>query len=167
MVEEAVAQLKGEEPAALERPDFKLDLGFSYLLPEAYIESTQQRLDLYKRLAEVKSGDELWDIRENLEDRYGAVPEEVGNLFTLIRIRLLALDFGLSSLEQQNGELVAKFGDSHRVDVERLMALVDDPASNTRLLPGDRLSLGRLPENPESVLQQLKDLEPVMGTRAA
>ncbi|MBI4083606.1 MAG: transcription-repair coupling factor, partial [Candidatus Lambdaproteobacteria bacterium] len=95
MVEEAVARLKGEEPPA-EAPECRIELGFPYLLPEGYIESTQQRLDLYKRLAQVQTDEEAWEMRQLLEDRYGHLPPEVVNLFEMLRIRLAARALGLS-----------------------------------------------------------------------
>ena len=65
------------------------------------------------------------------------------------------------------GDLVAQFGEGHRVDVERLMALVNQPGSGMRLLPGDRLNLGSLPDAPEAVLARVRELEQVMTTQAA
>jgi len=166
MVEEAVAALKGEERRELERPDFKLDLGFGYLLPEEFIPSTRQRLDLYKRLAEVQGDEDVWTIRENLEDRYGAIPEPVDNLLTLVRVRALAMAYRLSALERAQGELVATFAEGHRVDVERLLALVSAPGSRLRLLPPDRIGLGRMPDTPEGVLNRLKELDQVLSRAA-
>ncbi|MCZ6552452.1 MAG: transcription-repair coupling factor, partial [SAR324 cluster bacterium] len=167
MVEDAVGELKGEEHRELERPDFKLDLGFSYVLPEEYIESTRQRLDLYKRLAEAEHEEGVWEIRESLEDRYGAVPPEVDHLLRLVRVRLRAMTYRLSSLERVRGDMVTRFAEPHEVDVERLMSLVSAPGSSFRLMPGDRLSLGAVPETPEGVLDRLRELEQVLSGRAA
>jgi transcription-repair coupling factor (superfamily II helicase) len=162
MVEEAVGKLRGEEAALPVETDCRLELGFPYLLPEDYIASTQQRLEVYKELAEIRSEPELWEARQSLEDRFGRAPEPLANLFELIRVRLLALRFGLSALERSGGELVARFGHPERVDVERLMALVANPAQSLRLLPDQRLALGPMPSTPQAVLERLKALEAVM-----
>jgi transcription-repair coupling factor (superfamily II helicase) len=162
MVEEAVGKLRGEEAALPVETDCRLELGFPYLLPEDYIASTQQRLEIYKELAEIRSEPELWEARQSLEDRFGRAPEPLANLFELIRVRLLALRFGLSALERSGGELVARFGHPERVDVERLMALVANPAQSLRLLPDQRLALGPMPSTPQAVLERLKALEAVM-----
>jgi transcription-repair coupling factor (superfamily II helicase) len=162
MVEEAIARLKGEEAALPLEAECRLELGFPYLLPEDYIASTQQRLEVYKQLAEIRSEPELWEARQILEDRFGRVPEPLANLFELIRVRLLALRFGLSSLERSGGGLVARFGRPERIDVERLMALVNNPAQGMRLLPDERLVLGPMPPTPQAVLERLKALEAVL-----
>jgi transcription-repair coupling factor (superfamily II helicase) len=168
MVEEAIARLKGEELVLPVETECKLELGFPYLLPEDYIASTQQRLDVYKELAEIRSEPELWEARQTLEDRFGRVPEPLANLFELIRVRLLALHCGLSAVERSGAELVARFGHPDWVDLERLMALVANPASGLRLLPGDRLALGPMPATPQGVLERLRLLEDlVVHTKAA
>ncbi|HKJ00133.1 MAG TPA: transcription-repair coupling factor [bacterium] len=162
MVEEAVARLKGEEAVLPVEADCKLELGFPYLLPEDYIASTQQRLDVYKTLAEIRSEPELWEVRQTLEDRFGHIPEPLANLFELIRVRLLALRIGLSALERSGSDLVARFGHPERIDVERLMALVNNGTDGFRLLPDERLVLGAMPPSPQGVLERLKTLEPVI-----
>jgi len=168
MVNEAVAELQGEAEQAAKAIDaLKLDLGFPYLLPEGYIESTQQRLDLYKRLAEVTTEAEMWDTRQMLEDRFGELPAQVQQLFNLIHVRVRALTFGLSALERKNGQLMARFGDTERVNLERLMALVGQPESELRLLPDDRLLLGPMPGTPEGVLERLSILDSIVQPRAA
>jgi len=167
MVEEAVATLKGEERKELERPDFKLDLGFSYLLPEDFIPATKQRLDLYKRLADARTDDDVWSIRQTLEDRYGKIPETVDHLLTLVRIRALAMGYRLIALERVKGELMAQFGEGHDVDVERLLALVNAPRSGLRLVPPDRISLGKMPGTPAAVFERVRQLEQVLARKAA
>ena len=162
MVDEAIARHKGEEVLAPEAQDCKLELGFPYLLPEGYIAATQQRLEVYKQLAEIKTEEELWEVRQQLEDRYGRHPAELMNLFELIRIRLLALRFGLTALEKISGQLQVSFGKPEWVDVEALMTLVSDGEAGLQLLPNDRLALGPMPATPEAVLERLRVLETVI-----
>lgn len=167
MVEEAVARLKGEDALTSKDLDCKLDLGFPYLLPETYISSTQQRLEIYKQLADVRSADALWELRQVMEDRFGAIPAEMSNLFTLIAIRLQSARYGLTNLERVGGKLQARFGKPELVDVEQLMQLVNNPEKGFRIQPDDRLFLGKMPETPEGVLERLKELETVVAERAA
>ncbi len=166
MVEEAVAQLKGEDALQPPRGEIKLELGFPYLLPERYIESTQQRLDIYKRLAEVKSEDEVWELRQMLEDRYGLLPPEMANLFILIQVRLAAQRYGLAALERAGGQLQARFAHPDRIDIDRLMALLRDPRLKLKLEPEDKLLLGPMPDSAQGVLERLKMLDGVVKQAA-
>jgi transcription-repair coupling factor (superfamily II helicase) len=167
MVEEAVANLKGEDAARPPSDEIRLELGFSYLLPETYIASTQQRLDVYKRLAEVKSDEEAWEMRQTLEDRFGKLPAEMTTLFTMLHIRLQADRYGLTALERVAGQLQARLGDPERVDVERLLKLVADPKAGIKLAPDDKLLLGPMPQTPEGVLERLKLLDRIVKAKAA
>ncbi|MDH4120273.1 MAG: transcription-repair coupling factor [Deltaproteobacteria bacterium] len=161
MVEEAVAVLKGEEAALTPTREFKMDLGFPYLIPEGFIEGTQQRLEVYKQMAEVTGEEELWALRQNLEDRFGRVPGELDNLLNLIRARILAQRLGVFALERKGDDLQARFAEGAHLDVDKLMALVADPARGLRLFPDGRLLLGAMPPSPQAVLERLKVLEPL------
>lgn len=162
MVEDAVARYKGEETLLHDRPDCRIELGFSYLLPEGYITSTQQRLDVYKQLAELRDEEALWNQRQALEDRFGRPPAELGNLFEMIRIRLLALSLGLEAVERSGGQLQVRFGRPEWIDVEQLMTLVSDPGRGLKIQPGDRVLMGPCPDTPQGVLERLRILEPVV-----
>jgi transcription-repair coupling factor (superfamily II helicase) len=169
MVADAVADLTQEEQqrARVTDADFKLDLGFPYLLPERYIESTQQRLDVYKRLAEIRSEDELWQTREMLEDRFGKLPQPMADLFTLIQVRLVAVGYGLAALERVGGQVQARFTPGAAIDVERLMQALSKPEAGLKLLPGDRLLLGPMPATPAGVLERLQILASIVRPQAA
>ncbi|MEE8435164.1 MAG: transcription-repair coupling factor, partial [bacterium] len=167
MVEEAVGKLQDGKPAA-DRVECKLELGFPYLLPETYIPSTRQRLDVYKQLAEIRGEEELWQMRETLEDRFGKAAPELASLFVLIQVRLLAMRLGLSALENQKGVLSGRFGRPEWVELDELMTLVNDPTAGFQLRPGDRILMGPMPKTPLGVLERLAKLEPVVrGDRAA
>jgi transcription-repair coupling factor (superfamily II helicase) len=167
MVEDAVAAIKGEDAVRPPEAEIKLELGFPYVLPETYIASTQQRLDLYKRLAEVRSEEESWALRQALEDRFGRPPPEMALLFTLLHIRLKAIAYGLTALERAGGLLQARLGQPERVDMERLLKLVADPTQGVRLAPDDRLLLGPMPATPQGVLDRLGVLEGIVLPLAA
>ena len=162
MVEEAVGRLKGDESAAPPPVECRVDLGLPYLLPEDFIAGTQQRLEIYKQLADVRTEEALWELRQVLEDRFGAIPAEVDHLLDMIRIRLLAMGMGLSALERSNGKLLARFGRPEWIDVEQLMRLVNTPDSGFKILPEDKLLLGAMPNAPGPVLEKLRRLNRVV-----
>jgi transcription-repair coupling factor (superfamily II helicase) len=85
MVAEAVAELKGEVPAA--PAEIKLDLAVDAHLPPAYVEREDLRLEAYRRLATVASRDEVEDIRAEWEDRFGPLPAPAMALLDVGRLR--------------------------------------------------------------------------------
>lgn len=167
MVEEAVSRLQGEELPPAGGQEIKVDLGFPYLLPEEYIQGTRQRLDLYKQMSEVRTLEEMWAIRQGVEDRFGRPPSEVTNLFSLIEVRLRAAGFGVVGLEKAGQKLQIQFGQPERIDLEALMGLLTKGDSGLKMLPGDKLLLGAMPASPEGVLERLEILNKFMGSAPA
>ena len=91
--------VSGEEPARIELP---LNAG----IPEDYIEHLPTRLSVYQRLARLTERRELPDIREELRDRFGPVPEEVENLLTVSEIRAIAGNAGAESVIRNSESIV-------------------------------------------------------------
>ncbi len=99
LVGEAVADFRGQDTE--EQSEVRIELPVDARLPTDYVESERLRLEMYKRLAEVRSLDDVADVRSELEDRYGTPPAEVGNLLAIAEFRILARHAGLSEVVGQ------------------------------------------------------------------
>ncbi|MFO0753904.1 MAG: transcription-repair coupling factor [Thermodesulfovibrionales bacterium] len=88
MLEKAVAELKGEE--IREEIDPQIRLHLSAFIPEEYISDITLRLSLYRRISAVKSAEALEDLRDEILDRFGPLPEEVTNLLHIIKVKILS-----------------------------------------------------------------------------
>jgi transcription-repair coupling factor (superfamily II helicase) len=99
MVGEAVQQFKGEAPE--EVVDVKVDLPIDAHLPHEYVGSERLRLEMYRKIADAKTGERLDEVQAELRDRYGAAPEPVQNLFAVARFRMLARSHGLVDVSLQ------------------------------------------------------------------
>jgi transcription-repair coupling factor (superfamily II helicase) len=101
MVHEAVQELKGEplrEPA-----EVKLDLPLDANLSPDYVPKEEQRLEAYRRLAEVLTDAEVDDIRAEWEDRYGPVPDEAARLLDVARLRAECHRLGVREVNVTKG----------------------------------------------------------------
>jgi transcription-repair coupling factor (superfamily II helicase) len=87
LLEEAVAELKGELPEHLAEPRLLTD--WSAFLPDDYVPDEHDKLNLYRRLAETRSLEELDDLTLEMLDRFGQLPPPAVALFELRRLRLL------------------------------------------------------------------------------
>jgi transcription-repair coupling factor (superfamily II helicase) len=109
IVEEAVAEVKKDEFAelfeqsqpAMPTRDWEtvVETDIQSLIPDFYIESDGERLDLYRRLYRVQREEELQAMREELRDRFGEYPEETEHLFLSIQLKLLAEQLGVRKVE--------------------------------------------------------------------
>ncbi len=111
IVREAVEELKREEfkelleqqegggqISARSPVETVIESDIEALIPDFYIESDTERLDIYRRLYRMTTEDELKMMRGELQDRFGEYPEEVENLFQLVQLRLKASEAGLAKV---------------------------------------------------------------------
>jgi transcription-repair coupling factor (superfamily II helicase) len=104
-LEEAVRELKEQEFAELfpeeekamrPRADVVMELGLDAYLPHKYVRNATERFDLYKRLYNCETGEEIDEIESELADRFGALPVEAKDLLFNVRVRLIAARIRLS-----------------------------------------------------------------------
>jgi len=124
LVGEAVSEFRGYEVEP--EPEVRIELPVDAHLPTDYIESERLRLEMYKRLAEVRVEADVKAVEAELHDRYGMPPAEVLNLVEVARFRLLARSAGLTEIVGQ-GRFI-RFAPAH-LSESRVMRL-------QRLYPG-------------------------------
>lgn len=88
MLEKTVAELKGESIAREIDPQIRFRL--SVYIPEDYISDISLRLSIYRRISLAKSEEALIDLKEEIIDRFGALPSEVSNLLQIMKVKSLA-----------------------------------------------------------------------------
>ncbi len=86
-----------------------VDLPISITIPFDYVPEQGMRLKLYRRLAELESAEELEAMQEEFQDRFGAFPEEVNNLFYYMGVKVKANAAGLSSVALEDDQIVLRF----------------------------------------------------------
>ncbi len=95
MLEEAVRELSGQEP--LKEPSVTIK-GISALIPESYISEPDVRVSFYRRISNARNERQLNEIREELMDRFGRLPNEVENLLQITSYKLLAMEKGYDEI---------------------------------------------------------------------
>jgi transcription-repair coupling factor (superfamily II helicase) len=96
LVAEAVADAKGY--VAPDVVTINLDVPGEAHLPKRYVEADDARLEAYRRLASVSTREDLSDLRDEWQDRYGPLPSAAAGLLELAELRLACLDAGVSSV---------------------------------------------------------------------
>jgi transcription-repair coupling factor (superfamily II helicase) len=99
LVGEAVNEFKGDDH--VEEPEVKIELPIDAHLPHDYVPSERLRLEMYKRLAEVRTDEDVASIREELVDRYGEPPAPVASLLEVARFRARARQAKLTDVTVQ------------------------------------------------------------------
>ena len=120
MLEETVAELKGEAPE--ETPSVTLDLPVAMSIPEDYIGDANLRMEIYRRLATGEEGEQ--EVLAELRDRFGTPPEGVRSLIRVGALKRLAESLRLQSISARGDRLVLRLRQDARIDPERLIELV-------------------------------------------
>ncbi|HYE84676.1 MAG TPA: transcription-repair coupling factor [Clostridia bacterium] len=107
LLEDTVRELKGE--AVTEAVDTSIELQVSAFIPEIYIADENQKIEIYKKIAYIGSHEDLYDIEEEIEDRFGDLPGVVRNLLDISYIKHLAKKCGIVSIAQKKNNIIVKF----------------------------------------------------------
>ncbi|MGB0679182.1 MAG: transcription-repair coupling factor [Polyangiales bacterium] len=144
MLQEAIAELKGEPAPTDIDPEVSLDL--ETYLPDDYIEDVGLRLSFYKRLAAVESEAEASESAEAMEDRFGPLPEPAQNLVRAMALKPALRQLRAAGCEARGRRVVLHLQQDTPLDPEKVMALVAEPGSTWRLSPDLKLSV-QVPED--------------------
>jgi transcription-repair coupling factor (superfamily II helicase) len=85
--------------------DCTIDTDLEILIPDDYVESITERLSLYQRLDNSETEEELGEMRQELTDRFGPVPQQVNDLFVTVRCRKLAVELGFEKMSLKDNTL--------------------------------------------------------------
>ncbi|AWN16980.1 transcription-repair coupling factor [Salinisphaera sp. LB1] len=132
MLERAVAAYKRGEVPDADADELmgatEVEFSAAALLPEDYIPDVHMRLVLYKRISAAKDGAALRQLKIELIDRFGLLPEPAENLFAATELKLQAAPLALSKLEAGPDVGRLHFGKASKVDPGTLITLVQaDP----------------------------------------
>ena len=169
LLKRAVEALRaGEIPNADEPLNVvtEVDLGEPALIPEDYVPDVNLRLVMYRRIA-AADADGLAELRREMVDRFGPLPDHAHNLFGNAEIRLRCFALGVRRLEVSENGGRLHFDRHPRVDVERLIALVRGQPETYRFNGGDKLTFHSALDEPEQRRRVVFELLEQIGCREA
>jgi transcription-repair coupling factor (superfamily II helicase) len=138
ILEEAVAELRGEPIKQEHDPEISVDV--PAFLPDDFVPDAGQRLDFYRRLARARNEDDVRATLAELEDRYGALPEEALLLGEVMIDKTLVRRLGALGYELGPVRLVLSLRSDTALDPAKVLNLVQAKASRFKLTPDMRLS---------------------------
>jgi transcription-repair coupling factor (superfamily II helicase) len=99
LLEEAVLEERGEKPPV--ETECAADFAVAAHIPDRYAPSPEQRMDLYRRIAKLRTEEEADDMVDELIDRFGDPPRPVNNLISVALLRGKAAQCGISEISQK------------------------------------------------------------------
>ena len=169
MLKRAVRALQSGQEPGIEGPleaVSEINLHTPALLPADYCPDVQERLTLYKRLANCDTEDELIILREELVDRFGALPPQTQALIETHRLRQLLRPWDILKLDASPTQIAIQFGKNAPIDPVKVILLVQQNR-HTRMSGPDRLirqadfpELRQRVEGVKRLLEEVRQPEP-------
>ncbi len=166
LLENAVDALKaGREPSLedLTSQQTEVELRMPSLLPDDFIPDVNTRLSFYKRIASAKTENELEEIKVELIDRFGLLPDPARTLLDIARLRQQAQKLGIRKLEGNEKGGVIEFAEKNHVNPAWLIGLLQKQPQHYRLDGPTRLKfiqdLSERKTRIEWVRQFMRELE--------
>ena len=127
LLDEAVLEEKGEAPKT---PDCTADLNVTANVDPDYVSRGEERMDLYRRMAAIRSQEDADDLLDEIIDRYGDPPKGVLNLIDIALLRARARLAGIRDIRQKAGDVLFALND---MDFDAISLLCADPDYKNRV----------------------------------
>jgi len=161
LLEEAVKSIKEGKTPNLDKP-FKhgaeINLRIPALITDDYVHDVHSRLITYKRIANARDDEQLDELRVELVDRFGSLPESTKNLFRLTRIKLQAQAMGLSKVDAGPKGGRVEFGSETRVHPLTIVKMVQIQPQFYKLDGADKLKFAIETDTAEQRLDMIETL---------
>ena len=128
LLDEAVLEEKGEAPKT---PDCTADLNVTANVDKDYVTRGEERMDLYRRMAAIRSEEDADDLLDEIVDRYGEPPKGVLNLIDIALLRANARGVGVKDIKQKAGDVLFTLTE---LNFDAISQLCSSPDYKNRLL---------------------------------
>ena len=137
LLDETVKALSGEEVEEL--VETRISLPVEAYLPDEYVPDSRQKVSLYKKIAGLETAEDRADLKAEIADRFGNIPEPVEMLLEVAQLKHLSKELGIETIAAGDKQIKITFdGAKSQVDPTRLIQIVQQDR-RLRLMPPARL----------------------------
>ena len=161
MLSDALAEEKGETAAP--QDECEIDIKISAHIPEKYISSLPQRIGVYRKIADIRTEEDVLEVTDELLDRFGDLPKDVTDLIKISYLKNQVACFGVTSVNEQQTSLLLYV---RKID-ECLSSLLTSPLKSRVLLnAGAKPYFAIRLVNGESTLTLLENIVKILKNSA-
>ncbi len=156
LLDEVVKEMQGIKVE--EELDVQIDINISSYIPDEYIESGAQKIEIYQNIALCRNEDDIQNIIDEIIDRYGNMPSEVENLLEIARIKELCKKKNILKVYQKRESVVFNF-ESSKFNMEIVDSLIKEFRNRIKFSPGSSPYITfKLDSNEEKkVIKEIKE----------
>jgi len=131
LLEEAVERLQnaGYEPI----PEPIIELEYTGFIPDSYIHVPETKMEVYKKIAAVRTAEELDHLYAELSDRFGPVPAEAESLLALAEIKITCAKLSIAALKERNGTVCITFAKVSKISIDKLLRMIKESNGRVKL----------------------------------
>jgi transcription-repair coupling factor (superfamily II helicase) len=157
LMEKTVREIKGEK---IEEEEMlpEIQLGISAFIPEEYVQDVHQRLVLYKRISMATGNEDLYQIKNEMQDCYGNLPQSVNNLLEVISIRNGIKPLKGKKMGYDGKYLYIFFRENSPIDPAKIMAFYHKKIKELRFTPDYKLYVPAPGLAEKDILKQADEL---------
>lgn len=162
-MEEALKKVKGEKITS-QNSDITIDLKLDSYISSSYIKDLDSKIEIYKRISEVETYDELLDLNDELLDRFGEIPVPTQNVIKTALIKNIAKDFSFKRVYNDGKYINFFYEDMNAFSLEKFSSLREKYRENIEFSMSSPFSIKILIvsgafEDSLNFLEYLKKLE--------
>ena len=124
LLDEVVKEMKGINVE--QEVEVQIDLNVTSYIPEEYIESSEQKIEIYQNIALCKNEEDIQNVIDEIIDRFGTMPSELENLIGIARIKYLAKKLNIEKIASRKNMVVFTFSpkaNENQIDISKLVKL--------------------------------------------
>ena len=140
LLRHAVLLEKGEKTEE-ESIECQIDVDLDAYIPESYIPNEEQKLEAYQKISTIGSDEEEMDLKDELIDRYGDLPDKVENLFRVAMLKLSLSKIAVLECKIKKGEILMQFSPKAKLDTGKIPILVQKSNGEIRFQNGEKPAL--------------------------
>ncbi len=141
LLEEEIKRLKGETIEQKVESDCEIEINTNAFIPSNYITSTYQKIDVYKRMVAAADFEELSELNDELIDRFGKYPEQVYNLFQIVKVKIIGRRLKAISVKEEKKHIIIKFQNAGQIDPAAVETLRKKFGKNINFADEDEITL--------------------------
>ena len=152
LLDEVIKEMKGIQIE--EDIDITIDINVSSYIPDSYIENGSQKIEVYQNIALCNNDNDIKNVEENIEDRFGKIPVEVFNLLEITKIKSACKNLGITKINQKQNNIVFNFNpDKFIINIDEI---INKYKNRVRFSPAREPYITYKLENPKNVLNEIK-----------
>ncbi len=123
-------RLLDEEIARIRQSDEKqetevfLELDYSGYIPDTYISDPSVKFEVYKKIATIRTSEQLERLSAELADRFGKIPEEVANLLYICELRIVCRKLDIYHMKEKKGDVLVEFSKIASISIDHLIDMI-------------------------------------------